>query len=88
MEECRLIQRMRIQSLRVGWKIMIWREPLEELDQKCTIPMIKQGGGSVIVWVCVTRQRVGKLCVLDRIMDRFYYRDILEQNLQTINQSF
>ena len=27
------------------------------------------------------RRGVGKLCVLDRIMERFYYRDILEQNL-------
>ena len=60
----------------------------EELDPKCTILTVKQGSGSVIVWGCVTRQRVGKLCVLDRIMNRFYYRDILEQNLQTINQSF
>ena len=30
---------------------------------------------------CFTRREVGKLCVLDRIMDRFYYLDILEQNL-------
>ena len=35
-----------------------------------------------MIWGCFTRQRVEKLCVLDLIMDRFYYRDILEQNLQ------
>ena len=35
-----------------------------------------------MVWSCFTRQRVGKLCVLHRIMNRFYSRDILEQNLQ------
>ena len=42
---------------------------------------VKHGGDSVMVWGCFTLRGVGKLCVLDRIMDRFYYRDILEQNL-------
>ena len=35
-----------------------------------------------MVWGCFISQGVGKLCVLDRVMDRFYYRDILEENLQ------
>jgi hypothetical protein len=42
---------------------------------------VKHGGGSVMVWGCFIRKGVGKLYVLDRIMDRHYYRDILEQNL-------
>ena len=63
-------------------KVMVWRTPHEEFDSKCTISTIKHGGGSVMVWGCFSRQRVGKLCVLDRIIDRFYYRGILEQNLQ------
>ena len=63
-------------------KVMVWKTPHEEFDRKCTIPTIKHGGDSFIVWGCFTLQEVGKLCVLDRIMDRFYYRDILEQNLQ------
>ena len=64
-------------------EVMVWRTPREESDLKYTIPTIKQGGGSVIVWAYFTCQGVGKLCVLDCIMDRFYYRDILEQNLQS-----
>ena len=41
----------------------------------------------MMVWGCFTRQRGEKLCVLGRIMNRFYYRDILEQNLKlSINQ--
>ena len=63
-------------------KVMVWRTPHEEFDLKCTIPMVKHGDGSVMVWGCFTCQRVGKLCVLGRVIDRFYYRDILEQNLQ------
>ena len=60
---------------------MISRTLREEFDSKYIIPTIKQGGGSVMIWGCFTCQGVGKLYVLDRIMDKFYYRDILEQNL-------
>ena len=35
-----------------------------------------------MVWSCFTGQRVGKLCVLDRIVSRFYYPGILEQNMR------
>ena len=35
-----------------------------------------------MVCECCTHQGVGKLCVVDRITDSFYYRDIWEQNLQ------
>ena len=67
---------------------MVWRTPSEEFNPKCTIPTIKHGDGSVMVWGCFTRQRMRKLYVLDCIMDRFYYRDILEQNLQPSNNRF
>ena len=61
---------------------MVWRTPREEFDPKCTIRTIEHGGGLVMVRGCFTHQGVGKLCVLDHIMDRFYYRDTLEQNHQ------
>ena len=44
-------------------EVMIWRTPREEFDPKCTIPTIKQGDGSVMIWDCFTRQKVGKVCV-------------------------
>ena len=62
-------------------KIMVWRSRGEEFDPKCTVPVVKHGGGSVMVWGCFSKKGVGKLCVLDQTMDRFYYRQILEQNL-------
>lgn len=62
-------------------KIMVWRNRNEEFDPKCTVPTVKHGGGSVMVWGCFTKKGVGKLCILDRTMDRFYYRQILEDNL-------
>ena len=60
---------------------MVWRTPGDEFDPKCTVPTVKHDGGSVMVWGCFTRRGVGKLCVLHRIIDRFYYRNVLEQNL-------
>ncbi len=62
-------------------KIMVWRSRDEEFDPKCTVPTVKHGGGSVMVWGCFTKKGVGKLCILDRTMDRFYNRQILEGNL-------
>ena len=63
-------------------KVMVWKTPYDEFDPKCTISTIKHGGDSFMVWSCFIRQKVEKMCVLGRIMDRFYCRDILEQNLQ------
>ena len=34
-----------------------------------------------MVWDCFMKKGVGKLYILDRTMDRFYYRQILEENL-------
>ena len=62
-------------------KLMLWRTPQEEVDPKCAVLTVKHSGGSVVVWGCFIRKGTGKLYVLDRIMDRHYYRDILEQNL-------
>ena len=62
-------------------KVMVWRTSKEEFDPKCTIPTVKHGGGSVMVWGCFTKMGMGKLCVLDRTLDRIYYRQILEENL-------
>ena len=40
------------------------------------------------VWRCSTRKGTGQLCILDRIMDRLYYDDILEQHLLPSIQKF
>ena len=45
------------------------------------MPTVKYEGGSVMVWGCFTKKGVEKLYILDRTMDRFYYRQIWEENL-------
>ena len=60
-------------------KVMLWRTEREEFDAKCAISTIKHGGGgSIMVWSCFICQGVGKVCVLDCIINRFSNRDILE----------
>ena len=62
-------------------RTMVWRSRNEGFDPKCTVPTVKHGGGSVMLWGCFTKKAVGKLVILARTMDRFYYRQILEANL-------
>ena len=56
-------------------KVMVSRSPRKEFDPKCTIPTIKQSG---VLGLCLPSGSWKTVC----IMDRCYYRDILEQNLQ------
>ena len=43
---------------------------------------VKHGGGSVIVWGCMSAYGVRNLVFIDGIMDRHKYLDILKDNLE------
>ena len=58
---------------------MVWHTAKETFDSQCIIPTVKHGRDSVRVWGCFTRRESRKLHILDRTMDRFYYREILEE---------
>src|ERR1700761_312198 len=58
-----------------------WRYPGEANDPRYTKKKVKHGGGSVMVWGCVTRYGVGELHRIEGIMDRFVYVDILKKSL-------
>ena len=62
-------------------KVMVWRTSKEAFNPQCIVPTVKHGGDSVMIWGCFTCRGVGKLHILDRTMDRFYYHEILEKNL-------
>ncbi len=32
----------------------VWRQPGEEYKDKCVLPTVKNGGGSVMVWGCMS----------------------------------
>jgi transposase len=47
---------------------------------------VKLGGGSVMVWSCITWEGVGYLVFIDTTMDKHLYKNILEEDLiETIN---
>ncbi len=48
----------------------VWRQPGEEYKDKCVLPTIKHGGGSVMVWGCMSAA-----------MNANMYCDILKQSM-------
>ena len=46
-----------------------------------TIPTVKHGGGSIMLWGCFSSAGTRKLVRVDRKMDEVKYRTILEENL-------
>lgn len=61
----------------------VWRLPNTELEPKNMIGTVKHGGGSVMVWGCMSAKGVGNLQVVDGIMDQYKYINILKNNLQS-----
>ncbi len=56
----------------------VWRKPGQELDKRFVKKNVKHGGGSIMVWGCVTSKGVGRLRCIDwHIMDSAVYIDIL-----------
>ena len=51
----------------------VWRRQGEDYDEKCMVPKVKHGGGSVLVWGCMSSKGVGKLCFIDGIMNAAKY---------------
>ena len=69
-------------------RVMIWCTPKETFRLQCIVPTVKHGGDSVTVWGCFTHREIKKLHILDRTMDKFYYREILERNLLPSVENF
>ncbi|GFT08590.1 transposable element Tc1 transposase [Trichonephila clavipes] len=61
---------------------MVSRKPNTSHHPKHTIPTVKHGGGSVMVWGCMAMSGVGKLVFIDGIMHKMAYLNILQNNLK------
>ncbi len=59
----------------------MWRQPGEEYKDKCVLPTVKHGGGSVMVWGCMSAAGTGELQLIEGTMNAYIYCDILNQRL-------
>ncbi len=59
----------------------VWRQPGEEYKDKRVLPKVKHGGGSVMVWGCMSAAGTGELQFIERTMNANMYCDILKQSM-------
>ncbi len=59
----------------------MWRQPGEEYKDKCVVPTVKHGGGSVMVWSCMSAAGTGELPFIEGSMNANMYCDILKQSM-------
>jgi hypothetical protein len=59
----------------------VWRRMNEAYQEKNTLPTVKHGGGSVMLWGCFASSGTGNLHRVEEIMDSDKYQDILAKNI-------
>ncbi len=59
----------------------VWWQPGEEYKNKCVLPTVKHGGGSVMVWGCMSAAGTGQLQFIEGTMNANMYCDILKQSM-------
>ena len=59
----------------------VWRNKGEGFINKNTLPIVKHGGGSIMLWGCVAAGGTGNIVQLERRMDSTKYQEIVEANV-------
>lgn len=60
---------------------MKWCRKGEEYKEKCTVPTVKHGGGSVLMWGCMSAAGGRELHFIDGIMNSQMYCSILKEKM-------
>ena len=71
----------KIELFGVNARRHVWRKPGTAHHQANTIPTVKHGGGSIMLWGCFSAARTGTLVRMEGKMNAAMYRDILDEKL-------
>lgn len=61
----------------------VWRRNGEAFVEKNTLPTVKHGGGSMMLWGCVAAGGTGNIVQVERRMDSTKYQEIPEANVHS-----
>ncbi|KAG2465827.1 TC1A transposase, partial [Polypterus senegalus] len=71
----------KIELFGVNARRHVWRKPGTAHHHANTIPTVKHGGGSIMLWGCFSAAGTGRLVRIKKKMTAAMYRDILDENL-------
>lgn len=71
----------KIELFGLNGKRHVWRKPGTAHHLANTIPTVKHGGGSIMLWGCFSAAGTGRLVRIEGKMNAAMYRDILDENL-------
>ncbi|KAG2459777.1 TCB1 transposase, partial [Polypterus senegalus] len=74
----------KIELFGVNARRHVWRKPGTAHHQANTIPTVKHGVGSIMLWGCFSAAGTGRLVRIKGKMTAAMYRDILDENLLQI----
>ena len=67
-----------------NYRNYVWKKEGEAYLPKNTVPTVKFGGGSIMIWRCFLAKGAGKISVIDGKINAPKYKQILQENLMSV----